>query len=578
LPSLIVFVAAVFFARVLAPGLGLLERWGRSGPAPLRLAALSLARHPGRAAVAVGFLVVSLGLALFAEAYRATLVRGQDDQASFAVPVDDLVREDLLKLVPVFQAASLDEFASAVPGTHPFSVLRQSADVPHLSGSQGLTLLALPAHELTSLRWRGDNSSKSPKELQELIEPARPPAVQGVAIPSDARLLTLPLRARGDTLAVRAVILHEGRAYGLALGSTDSLRLAASIPAGARGGVLLSLTFDLTGTGLHGVPNGGANALTVAQGTMRLEAPRADGRPLPFDFGAWTGTGGITPVGAHTLRYVVTNNAVARFRAKQPTDGRPVPIVATTALANAAGPGGILPIAVGNGTIIARVVADARRIPTIDGNAVLADLPTISAALAADAPGAGAPTEAWLIAPKGKAAALDTALARPPFDVLTLTSRRELLSELQSEPLARGTLLTLGGAALVALGLALVGLLLGVVADVRDERGELFDLEAQGAEPSTLRAHLRLRSAFVAGIGLVGGIVTGAILAILIVALVTLTAGAISPEPSLLLGVDWPVLLLGLVVYAALAAIVVGIATRRAFRGDVAGRFAEVGT
>ena len=209
---------------------------------------------------------------------------------------------------------------------------------------------------------------------------------------------------------------------------------------------------------------------------------------------------------------------------------------------------------------------------------MLADAPTLSVALAADAPGAGAPTEAWLIAPRGKAAALDSALTQPPFNVLTVTSHRELLSQLRSEPLARGTLLTLGGAALVALGLALVGLLLGVVADVRDERGELFDLEAQGAEPSTLRAHLRLRSGFVAGFGLVGGIVTGAILAILIVALVTLTAGAISPEPPLVLGVDWPVLLLGFVVYAALAAVVVGIATRRAFRGDVAGRFAEVGT
>src|SRR5439155_2168371 len=111
LPSLIVFVAAVFFARVLAPGLGLLARWGRHGSAPVRLAALSLARHPGRAAVAVGFLVVSLGLALFAEAYRATLVRGQSDQASFAAPVDDIVSEDLTRLVPVFQATSSERFA-----------------------------------------------------------------------------------------------------------------------------------------------------------------------------------------------------------------------------------------------------------------------------------------------------------------------------------------------------------------------------------------------------------------------------------------------------------------------------------
>jgi hypothetical protein len=326
------------------------------------------------------------------------------------------------------------------------------------------------------------------------------------------------------------------------------------------------------------VANGGANVVTDATGKMKIGTPRADGRRLPLNFAAWTGTGGITALGGGRFHYFVTNDAVARFRARQPTDGRPVPVVVTRTLANAAGPGGILPIEVGNGTITARVVAEARRVPTIDGDAVLADAPTLAVALAADAPGAGVPNEAWLIAPHGKAAALDAALTRPPFDVLTVTSRRELLSELRSEPLARGTLLTLGGAALVALGLALVGLLLGVVADVRDERGELFDLEAQGAEPSTLRAHLRLRSGFVAGFGLVGGIVTGAILAILIVALVTLTAGAIAPQPPLLLGLDWPVVLLGFLVYAVLAALVVGVATWRAFRGDVAGRFAEVGT
>ena len=53
--------------------------------------------------------------------------------------------------------------------------------------------------------------------------------------------------------------------------------------------------------------------------------------------------------------------------------------------------------------------------------------------------------------------------------------------------------------------------------------------------------------------------------------------GAGRSQP-LMLGVDWPVLLLGFVAYAALAAVVVGVATRRAFRSDVAGRFAEAGT
>ena len=79
-----------------------------------------------------------------------------------------------------------------------------------------------------------------------------------------------------------------------------------------------------------------------------------------------------------------------------------------------------------------------------------------------------------------------------------MQSRRDTLARLQADPLARGALLTLAGTAAVALLLALVGLLLAVVGDVRDDRGELFDLEAQGAAPATIRAHLRLRALLVA--------------------------------------------------------------------------------
>ena len=79
-----------------------------------------------------------------------------------------------------------------------------------------------------------------------------------------------------------------------------------------------------------------------------------------------------------------------------------------------------------------------------------------------------------------------------------MQSQAETLARLRADPLARGALFTLAGTAAVALLLALLGLLLAVVGDVRDERGELFDLEAQGAAPSTVRAHLRLRALLVA--------------------------------------------------------------------------------
>jgi hypothetical protein len=340
----------------------------------------------------------------------------------------------------------------------------------------------------------------------------------------------------------------------------------------------VSFIFDLTNTGLHGVPNGGINAAAVARGTLQLGRPRVDGHLLPFDVARWSGTGGVTAGGGGRLDYLVTGNAVALFRARQPTDDHPVPIVATPRLADAAGPGGVLPLNAGNASIVGRVVGIVRRIPTVTGDVVIADEPTVATALNSAAPGAGAANEVWLDAPAGEKSRVAAGLRRPPFNALAVSAHDALLADLRAEPLARGTLLTLAGAALAALALALVGLLLVVVSDLRDERGELFDLEAQGAAPATLRRHLRLRTALVAAFGALGGVVTGAVLAALVVALVTLTANAGAAELPLLLDFDWPALLLGLLAYFVLAALLVSAATRRAFRGEVAGRFAEMGT
>lgn len=579
LPALIAFVAAVVAARVLAPGLRLLERRGRSGPVALRVAALSLARNPGRAAIAVAFLVVSLGLALFAAAYRATLERGQRDQAAFAVPADAIVGEDLTKLVPVLRAASLDRLRRIAPGVRVLPALRKDVDVRGVQTAQGgVTLLAIPADGLPSLRWRRDDVSRSPRALAHRLAPQRDVRLRGVAIPSDARELVLPLHVHGDPLAVRAVVITPfGNAVGLPLGTTPG-RLAARVPADARGGLLVGLTFALANTGLHGVPNGGANATPAAQGTIVLHEPRVDGRPLPLDMSAWTGSGGIEQLGGARLRYVVTGEAEARFRARQATDGGPIPIVATRGLAAAAGPGGVLPLQIAGGAIDGRIVAIARRIPTVDGEAVLADQPTVTAALDATVPGAGVVDEVWLKAPHSSQRALAAALRRPPFDVLQVTTRAAVLHSLTTDPLARGTLVTLGAAALAALALALVGLSLVVVSDLRDERGELFDLEAQGAAPSELRKHLRVRSALVGTVGALAGMATGAILAELIVALVTLTAGAGTPQPPLRLGLDWPLALLGLAAFSVCSTLIVGIATGRAFRAEIPGRFAEAGS
>ena len=110
MPALIVFAAAVVAARLLVPALRGIGRLGRRGPIALRLAAASLARNPGHAAIASTFLVASLGLALFAVSYRSTLLTGQRDEARYAVPASFVLSEDFDQLVPVLHGARLSRY------------------------------------------------------------------------------------------------------------------------------------------------------------------------------------------------------------------------------------------------------------------------------------------------------------------------------------------------------------------------------------------------------------------------------------------------------------------------------------
>jgi hypothetical protein len=246
----------------------------------------------------------------------------------------------------------------------------------------------------------------------------------------------------------------------------------------------------------------------------------------------------------------------------QVTDGQPLPVLATPRVAEAAGPNGVIPIAVEGEQIAARIVGIVQRFPSIQGDAVVADLSQAATRLDTRSPGLGTPDELWL------------AGATPPrAPELAVASRADTLARLQSDPLARGALLTLAGTAAVALLLALVGLVLSVVGDVRDERGELFDLEAQGASPSTIRRHLRLRAALVATFGVAGGLLLGTILSTLVISLVSVTASAAEPEPPLRLALDWPLLAIAAAGYALAAVLLVGAATL--LRGRAPARAAE---
>jgi ABC-type antimicrobial peptide transport system permease subunit len=145
-----------------------------------------------------------------------------------------------------------------------------------------------------------------------------------------------------------------------------------------------------------------------------------------------------------------------------------------------------------------------------------------------------------------------------------MTSQRAREHELRTDPLARGAIALLVVTAGVGLVLAAVGLLLTVGGDLRDDRGALFDLEAQGATPAEIRRHVLLRAGIVGVLGVGAGVAAGAIVSALVVTVVTVTAGAAEALPPLSLVFDAKLVVAALGLVALVSAGGAYLATRRA--------------
>jgi hypothetical protein len=552
LPALVTFAAAVLVGRALRPALRLAERLSRGRSLGLRLASLSLARNPGYAVVATAFLVVSFGLALFAESYRATLARGERDQAAHRVPLDYVVREDLRRLIPVQDAASFDRFGEL--GVEVDPVLRVTGSVARLEGESGITLLGLPPATLPELHgWRDSDAPASRQQLMRMIDAARP--LKGPRLPPELKRLRFATTRDDKIRLVAEIEAPNGRFVRVAPN--------ALIPPEARGGRLAGIAIE-SNTRLV---ERGADAGKALTGSVEISLP-----DVPNALDGWIGVDGARIDGS-TVDYTLTNTVVTRIRPRQPYDDGPVPVLVTPRLAAAADYRGLRPLQIGGERVLVRVVGTVRRFPGVDGQAVVGDGAALAAVVNLARPGAARVNEVWLgLRNPNGATAVDHDLAAKPFDVLAIESRRALEADARRDPIAHGTLIALAVAAAVALLLALAGILLTVVGDLRDERGELFDLEAQGASPSLLRRIVRLRAATIAVAGLVAGALTGVALAAVVTDLVGLTARATAAEPPLVLAVDVVAVLGAAAIYVVIAAALVLVVTRRAFTAAVPGR------
>jgi ABC-type antimicrobial peptide transport system permease subunit len=120
-----------------------------------------------------------------------------------------------------------------------------------------------------------------------------------------------------------------------------------------------------------------------------------------------------------------------------------------------------------------------------------------------------------------------------------VASRPALEAAAANDPFAVGMAATLLVGAVAGLVLALAGMLLAALAELRDERGELADLEEQGLRPAALRRLTTLRSVLVLVLALLAGTILGLGLAWFTASTVSVGLDQQPPMPPLVLVVPW---------------------------------------
>lgn len=539
------------------------ERLLRHGPVLGRLAFLGLARSPAAPALAIAFIAVSTGLGAFALAYRATLVRGSSDQAANQVPLDALVAAGPDFATPL-EVAPLARWQALAGGTV-LPVRRTQASYAGPGATVTVPTLGVPASGLPALRgWRRSDASAPLDELARRLVPPGPARVPGPTLPTGSRWLTLQLTSP----ALAVVVTADLRAAG---GEITQVQLggAGSRPATLRARIppghweLEALELDEP-SGVAAT-NGHQNAENPAPATQfsaavtlgplraidrtgRVLATAPLGRWLAIGAASRVRAGGSSRAASAIAAAASATTAVLGFqttgfpgllRPAQPSDFRPIPILADPQTAAAAGRRGILALTIDELPIRGHVVGVLNRFPTIpSGSAgfVVADEATLASALDAQLPGQGRADELWIST--SHLARLRAALATGSLSQLQPTFRADIEHQLETAPVARGMLGTLVAAAVVCGVLAVLGLLVALLGAGRDRRIER-DLLGQGIGPHGLRDELRVRLMLAGALGVACGLAIGLLLTRLAVATVQAAAGGANPDPPLVTIAPW---------------------------------------
>ena len=545
LPAAIAFGIAGLFLVAVPIGFRLLARRAGRVRLPIRLALLSLARESARPAATLALLALSVGALVFALAYGDTIRTGIADQSAFESGADLRVTEAGTSLTLSGTVVPVNRYASLGPGVRAWPVLHRTASV---AGIGDVTLLGLDPASMGQLAgWRSDFSTLSAAEIGRRLVISGDFRLPGHPLPADAPNLTFGLDLAGDPVKLHATVATpDGDFAQLFLGSflPGHTQIQARLPPTARGGTLVALRVSDTS-----LVAGPAHPGSLGRSTLQfhgLGGLVADGAPVAAE------VGGIVE---------------QLIRSPLPTDNLALPAIVSPDLAAAADPDGTLELPLGRSVIRIRVVGTATRVPTVLGaqeRFVVAAFAPLVLAINGVLPGTGHPDEMWIrTADVVTAARVATALAQPPFRAAIVRSRFTVAAARMADPFAGALVAALLASALTGLALASLGLGLGAVADLRDETGELADLEAQGVPPSALRTLAQARTVLLAGGGVVAGLVAGVVLTVVTTSALALAAGATISVPALRIVLPWPMLMLVALLPLVGASLLVAILSRR---------------
>jgi hypothetical protein len=452
--------------------------------------------------------------------------------------------------------------ALAGTGSRVLAVQRTDGALPLSGNTITLPVLGIPASGLTGIGdWRAGDGSAPLATLARRLAPHGPTRAPGPRLPPGPGRLTVRVQAPGGEVRLSADLRGaDGAVTQVALGTASALPRVARARVPLRGGPYELEAFEVgEPTGVEAV-NGHQNAenpaaATQSTTTVRLGRVFAGGRSLVAGWHAWRAVGAVSLVATGAAGITLSYDDSGQpgvLRPRQPSDGRPVPVLTDRATAAGVGPGAELPVTVDGEPVTARVVGTLRRFPTIAAGGpgfVIADEATLDGALDASLPGQGRTEELWISTAHPER--LRAALRRPPLTGLSVSFRADVQGGLAGDPIARGVLGTLLVAAATSAVLAIIGLLAALLGAMRDVRAER-DLIVLGLSPRQLRHERRARVLVAGTLGTIAGLALAAVLTRLVVAAVHAAGTVAVPDPPLVAIAPWGEL--GLLALAAIVA------------------------